>query len=482
MIRRILLPAAACAALALPAAAQQTPAPTEQPPAPGPLRPFNIPAVREMRLANGARVVVVEKHSLPIVTGRILVAAGSVYEPAEKNGLASLTAQLLDEGTRTLTGPQIAERMEALGAQFGTGAGFNYATASVTAPKSTFGEAMALAAATVTEPSFAEGELTRVRNQMAANYTRIQSTVEGLAGIAFNRALWDPASGYSRPVGGTTASLQGISRADVAAFHQRMYSPANTTVLLVGDVTQDEARRIAEQSLGRWTAPGAVQAALPRPAPVPVSGTRIILVDRPGSVQSGVYVGQAALGADSPEMIPFSALTQVLGGGFRARLNMNLREAHGWTYGAFAGMSTYPNAGDFFVSSSIRTNATDSAVAEIVREYRRIATEPVPADELRGSLANVTGSFPNSVQTVQGLAGRMQTLLQNGQPLNYYNTYLERVSAVTPADVSRVGGSVLKPGALTVVVAGDLSKIEAPIRALNLGNVEVVDASGAKIR
>jgi zinc protease len=481
MIRRILLPAAACAALALPAAAQQTPAPAEQPPAPGPLRPFNIPAVREMRLANGVRVVVVEKHSLPIVAGRILVGAGSEYEPAEKNGLASLTAQLLDEGTRTLTGPQIAERMEALGAQFGTGAGYSHAVVSVTAPKSTFGEAMALAATTVAEPSFAEGELTRVRNQMAAAYTRSQSTVEGLAGVAFNRALWDPSTAYSRPVGGTTASLQRISRADVAAFHQAEYSPARTTVLLVGDVTQDEARRIAEQSLGRWAAP-ARQSALPAPAPARTSSNRVILVDRPGSVQSGVYVGQAALGATSPDMIPFSALAQVLGGGFRARLNMNLREAHGWTYGAFAGMNTFSDAGDFFVATSVRTNATDSAVAEIAREYRRIATEPVPADELRGALANVTGSFPNSVQTVQGLAGRMQALLQNGQPLDYYNSYLERVSAVTPADVSRVGGSVLKPGALTIVVAGDLSKIEAPIRALNLGDVEVVDASGTKIR
>jgi zinc protease len=199
-------------------------------------------------------------------------------------------------------------------------------------------------------------------------------------------------------------------------------------------------------------------------------------------VQSGVFVGQPALAADHPDMIAFTALSQVLGGGFRARINSNLREAHGWTYGAFSGMSTYPDAGDFYVSSSVRTNATDSAVAEIVREYRRIATEPVPANELRGSVANVVGSFPNSVQTVQGLAGRLQVLLQNGQPLNYYNTYLERLSAVTPADVSRVGRERLTPGALTIVVAGDLSKIEAPIRALNVGTVEVLDASGNKVR
>lgn len=484
MNRRFLVPAA-CAgvmALALPAAAQQTPAPTEQPPAPGPLRPFTVPPVQELRLANGVRVVVVEKHSLPIVAGRVLVSAGSLYEPAAKNGLASLTAQMLDEGTRTLTGPQIAERMEALGAQLGTGAGYNQAVISVTAPKSTFAEAMALAATTITEPSFAESELSRVRNQMAAAYVRGQSTVEGLAAIAFNRALYDPQSGYSRPVGGTATTLQGLTRDDVVGFHQRMYAPANATVLLVGDVTPAEARRIAEQSLGRWTVAGATQAAAPRPAAVASSGTRVILVDRPGSVQSGVYVGQPALPADNPDVIPLTALSQVLGGGFRARVNMNLREGHGWTYGAFSGMSTYPNAGDFYVNSSVRTNATDSAVAEIVREYRRIATEAVPAEELRGSVANVVGSFPNSVQTVQGLAGRLQVLLQNGQPLNYYNTYLERLASVSPADLSRVGRERLTPGALTIVVAGDLSKIEAPIRALNIGTVEVMDANGNKVR
>jgi zinc protease len=482
-MNRFLL-SAACAgvmALALPASAQQ-PAPIEQPPAPGPLRPFTVPPVREMRLSNGVRLVVVEKHTLPIVTGRVLVAAGSVYEPAEKNGLASLTAQLLDEGTRSLTGPQIAERMEALGAQLGSGAGFGFATISVTAPKGTFAEAMSLAATTVTEPSFAEGEVSRVRNQLAAAYSNSISTVQGLAVIAFNRAMYDAAIGYSRPVGGTTTTLQGINRGDVVGFHQRMYSPANTTVLLVGDVTPEEGRRIAEQALGRWTAPGAVPATLPAPARVAASGTRIILVDRPGSVQSGVYVGQPGLAPTSPDIIPMTALSQVLGGGFRGRLMSNLREKRGWTYGAFSGLASYPNAGDFFVNTSVRTNATDSAVAEIVREYRRIATEPVPQDELRGSLANLVSSFPNSVQTVQGLAGRMQTLLQNGQPLNYYNTYLERMSAVTPADVSRVGRERLTPGALTIVVAGDLAQIEAPIRALNLGTVEVLDATGKKVR
>jgi zinc protease len=341
---------------------------------------------------------------------------------------------------------------------------------------------MELAASTVTSPAFTESELMRVRGQMVAGAVRLNSTVEGLAGLAHNRALFDSATGYSRPVAGTAASLPRITRDDAVAFHQRMYSPANTTVLLVGAVTPDEARRIAERAFGSWNVAGATAASLPRPTLRPVSATRILLVDRPGSVQSGIRVGHAAVPATDPDLIPYSALSQVLGGGFRSRLMMSLRERHGWTYGAGSDVTARPLSGTFMMATSVRTNATDSAVAELVSQYRRIATEPVPADELRAAAANVVGSFPSSIQTVQGLADRIQLLLQNGQPLDYYNTYRERFSAVTPAEISRIARTRLTPDALTIVVAGDLSKIEAPIRALNLGTVEVLDPNGVKVR
>jgi zinc protease len=245
MSRRVLVSVALAGGLAaLPLSAQ------EQPPAPGPLRPFVLPTPQEFRLANGVRVVVVEDHGLPIIHGRVLVNAGSLFEPAAKNGLASLTSQLLREGTRTLTGPQIAERMERLGAQFGTGAGYTFAQAQVTATKANFPEALSLAASTLAEPAFAESEFGRVRGQMLAAYQRSTSTVEGLAVNAFNHAVYDTASGYARPVGGTRATLSSITRDDVVGFHQRMYGPANSTLLLVGDVTPAQARQIAQRLLG----------------------------------------------------------------------------------------------------------------------------------------------------------------------------------------------------------------------------------------
>jgi zinc protease len=307
------------------------------------------------------------------------------------------------------------------------------------------------------------------------------STVEGISGDVFSRALFEPSAPYSRQSLGTRATLESITLQDVQDWHRRTYSPRNTTLLLVGDVNATEARALAQQALGSWTG-GEVQLPAVSNPVRPVSGTRVILVDRPGSVQSGVYVGQASLGFGDPDYFPMEALSEVLGGGFKARVNMNLRERHGWTYGAFSYLEARAGVGEFAITSTVRTNATDSAVAEAVREYRRVATEPVPAEELASTLNNVVGSFPNSVQTVQGLSQRFEELLVYGAPLDFWSSYRERVAAVTPAEIARVGGSRVNPNAVTVVIAGDLSKIEQPVRALNLGTVEVWDAEGNKVR
>ncbi len=447
----------------------------------GPLRPFRVATPQEFTLANGLRVVVVNQPALPIVNARVILKAGSIYEPAEKNGVANLTASLIDEGAAGMTGSQIAQRMERLGAQFNTGGGFASAFAQVTALKPSLAEALELAGRTLMQPTFPAEEFQRVRTQTIAGYVQNLATVEGLADEAFSRAIFQSSAPYSRPPSGTRATLETITLQDVQEWHRRMYSPRNAILLLVGDINVAEARQVAQRALGGWTGPEVQLPAVSNPVQA-VSGTRVILVDRPGSVQSGVYVGQAIPGYGDPDYFPLLVLSEVLGGGFKARMNMNLRERRGWTYGAFTQFTPRAQVGQFAVATAVRTNATDSAVAETVREYRRIASEPVPGEELAGTISNVTGSFPNSVQTVQGLAQRVETLLLYGLPLDFWSTYRERVAAVTPAEIARVGGSDITANAVTVVVAGDLSKIEAPIRALNLGTVEVWDANGNKVR
>lgn len=468
-------------ALAALAAAPSAAAQRETPPPAAPLRPYVVPPVEEFRTPNGIRVAVVRDAKLPIVTGRIIVDAGAQAEPAEKNGVAVLTADLLDAGAGGLTGTQYVEEMEKLGAEFITTASYSQAYAGVTAASSTFPDAFALAARAVLEPAFAETEFQRARAQLVAAHVNQQSRAEGLAYEAFTRAVFEPSAPYSRLPQGTRATLERLTRDDVVQWHRTRYSPSNTMVLLVGDMTVPQARALVERTLGGWAAPE-VRVPPAQNPPRRVSGTRLILLDRPGSVQSGVYVGQASIGFADPAYIPLMSLAHVLGGGFRSRLNMNLREGHGWTYGAGANLQALRGAGVFTLTSSVRTNATDSAVSEMVRELRRIVTEPVPAAELQAALANLVGAFPSSVQTVQGLAQRMQTVLLYGLPVDYYGSFRERITSVTADDLRRVGAEKLTPDALTIVVAGDLSQIEQPLRALNLGTVEVWDADGNRVR
>jgi len=455
--------------------------PKETPPEPGPLRKFEVPPVQTATLPNGVKITLIERHSLPIVTARIQLDAGAVREPAAKSGVAVLTANLLSEGTRELTGAQIAEKMAALGAQFGTGGQFGSVQANVTSLPNVFDEAFTLAAKTVTEPRFDEADFNRVRATSIANFEQSMSSASGVANRVFVNAVYDPSTPYSRLSGGTKASLEGLTRDDVVNWHKTMYSPRNTTVMLVGDLTMAAARSLVEKALGSWNVAAPSLASLNNKIR-PASGTRIILVDRPGSVQSSIIVGQGTVGWESPDYFGMQAIAQVLGGGFGSRINSNLREKHGWSYGAFSTFNPLVNAGTFYISSEIRTNATDSAIAESVKEYKRIVEEPVPAVEARDQLNNVVASFPSSVQTVQGLMARLANVVTYGLPLDFYGTYRERLAAVTPADIARVGKSLLTPSAVTVVAVGDLKTIEAPIRALGIGTVEVWNAEGQKLR
>ncbi|HEX2077247.1 MAG TPA: pitrilysin family protein [Longimicrobium sp.] len=481
---------AACAPAATGTPADPAPAPAAQEAEPrivaeqpglAPVRPYTLPPVEEFRLANGLRVVAVRQSAVPLVTGRLIVDAGAEHEPAARNGLALVTANLLPEGTAQMSGPELAERMERLGAQYQTGAGQNLAFVAATALKPVFGEALRLAAASVIAPAFPERDFERVRQQAITASVQAQSTVEGLANEAFARAVFADGAPYARPAGGTAATLRAITRDDVVQWHRSMYVPANATLLLVGDLGAEEARRVAEDAFGAWQGSGTRPPRSANPLR-PVGATRVILVDRPGSVQSAIRVGQGAIGAEDPDYLRLLAINHLLGGGFSARINQNLRERHGWTYGATSAYNAQRGAGTMFITSSVRTNATDSALVESVREYRRLVEEPIPAAELQGSMGNLAGSFPATVQTVQGLAQRMQNLLVWGLPLDFYGSYAPRLTALTPQELAQLGRARLTPDALTIVVAGDLAAIEAPIRALNLGTVEVWSPAGERVR
>ncbi len=464
-------------ALALSSASAQT----GKPPAPAALRPYIFPQVEQFQLPNGLKVVLVEKHTLPVIEGRLMLDAGAQREPAAKSGIASLTGRLLSEGTADMTGAEIARQMDMLGARFSTGGGYSTSFADVVALKNVFPQALAIAAKAVISPSFPQTEFVRAKNESLAAYQQNNARTAALAADAFNRAAFDTAAPFSRPASGTLRTIGALTRDDVLNWHRAMFAPSAATLLLVGDLTPAEARTIARQTFGGWSSTRGQLGAVANPLRAS-SGTRIILVDRPGSVQSSIVVGQPGFQGTDPDYIAMIALNHVFGGGFSSRINMNLREKRGYSYGAFSDLDLRTGAGAFHLSSDVRTDATDSAVVEAVNEYRRIVTEPVPAPELQSAVNNVVSSFPSSVQTVQGLSGSLQRLIILGLPLDFYTTYRERLSAVAPEEIARTAKARLTPDNIIIAIAGDLSKIEAPIRARNLGTVEVWDVNGNKVR
>lgn len=470
-IGRIILAAAMMAPLATAGAQMQ------QPPGPGPLRPYVFPKIVEFQLANGMSVVLVEKHTLPIISSRIILDAGAMREPSDRAGLANIAATLLSEGTKDMTGSEIARRMDDLGAQFGTAGAYSAAFVDLTALKDVYGDALTIAARTIMEPSFPQGEFERAKNQAIAAFAQNHARTAGLAGDAFLMAAFDSTAPFARPAGKTSATL---TRDDVLNWAKTMYSPATTTVLMVGDITAADARVALTRAFSGWNVPAPSLPPVANPVN-PAKGVRVILVDRPASVQSTIMIGRPGFMATDPDYLPMLAVNHVLGGAVSSRLNVNLREKHGFTYGAFSGLDIRRGGGAFRLSADVRTSATDSAIVEALNEYRRIATQPVPKAELAGYVNNLVSGFPSAVQTVQGLQGRLQNLILWGLPPDFYATYRERLAALTPSDVSRAAAR-LDPSDVIVVAAGDLSKIEAPIRALNLGTVEVWDASGKKIR
>jgi len=478
-MRRSLLAGIAAVVLATPAIAQQPE--REKPPAPGPLRPFRVPEIRETRLPNGIRIAVAERRSLPIVHSRIIINAGAVHEPAEKSGLASLTGSLLIEGgAGGLSSAELAQAIDAIAAQVTSSASFSLASVNVTSLRNVFDSAMVLAAKSVRSPMFAERDFGRVRGQFLAGYEQAMSSAEAVADRTFSRAMYASDAPYSRSTSGTATTLNAITRDDVVSWHGRMFAPANTTILFVGDISFDDAVALAKRLYGDWTAT-VTAPTLPTNAFQQSAGPRVILVDRPGSVQSAIYVGVPGIATTDDDFFKMTVLNRIMGSGFTNRINTNLRERRGFTYGAFTTLSALQNAGTWYASSSVRTSATDSALFEVMSEYKRIVAEPVPQAEFQSAVNNLVASFPASVQSVQELANRLQTLLIYGMPLDYYNTYREKLAAVTPADVQAIATKRIVPN-VTMVVVGDLAQIEAPIRARNFGAVEVWNREGAKVR
>ena len=442
------------------------------PPGPGPRRPFNFPPIERFALPNGLPVLMARTDGFPVVTVGLILPAAGVHEPPERAGLASLVAALLESGTERRTAAEIAEAFEGLGVQFGVGTGWDATQAEMTSLASRSAAGIDLLAELVRTPAFPGVEVDRVRKEHIAEILQRRAEPRGLANEAAARYIFSPSSPFSRPLGGTATTLDGLTHEDIAAFHGARYTPFGAVIVIAGNVEPEEARDLAARAFGDWAGPASETPVVPVE---PASTTRrVVLVDRPGSVQSEIRVGQVGVPRSTPDYFPLVVMNTILGGAFTSRLNMNLREKQGFTYGVSSGFAMRRHAGPFLISTAVQTEVTAPALTEILREVEGVREAPVTPEELEDARNYLAGVFPLRLQTTEGVASRLAELALFDLPPDYFDDYRDRILAVDVEEVHRVAQERIRPAELSIVIAGDAATIRGPVEALSLGPVEVV--------
>ena len=441
-----------------------------RPPELGPPPGLDLPDIQRFTLANGLPVLLMESHRVPLVEILLVVEAGAVNEPAGGEGLAGMTAAMLDEGAGTRTTLEIADAIEYLGAELTTDAGQHNTVVSLHTPLSKLAEALPIMADVALRPTFPAEELERQRAERLTTLLQWRDEPRAIASVAFADALYGEAHPYGRPTLGNAASLAAMSPEDLLAFHAASFRPGSATLIVVGDVTRASLEPLLASAFGQWS--GGEAPAVQLPAAEQVAAREIYLVDKPGAAQSEIRIGRIGVERLTEDYHEIVVMNTILGGSFTSRLNQRLREERGYSYGAFSGFDFRPQPGPFVAQAAVQTAVTDSALAVFLREISGIL-ERVPDDELQRAKNYVALGFPQNFETVGATAGAMSEIALYDLPLDTFDRFIDEVMGVTAEDVERVAEKYLDPGRVAVIVVGDRSVIEPGIRALDLGTVHV---------
>jgi zinc protease len=443
-----------------------------QPPGRGPLRPFHFPAVQRRTLANGLAVLAAELRNFPVVTVDLVMNAGGLTEDAEHAGLAAITSGLLESGAGSLSAAEIAERVDGLGLSLDSGVSWDTAQAGFTCLRSRLEPGFELLADLARHPTFPENEVERLRDERIATIQQRRGTPSTVADEAANRWTYAPRVPFARPLAGLLRTVPSITRDAVAAFHARRYAPAGSAIVAAGDASVDEIAALAERWFGDWT--GEARPDAPFEVAPRLDETTIVIVHRAGSVQSEIRVQHVGIERTAPDFFAVTVMNAILGGTFSSRLNLNLRERLGYTYGASSSFASRRQPGTFSMSTAVQTEVTAHSVAEMLRDLREIREAPVTQAELDDARNFLAGVFPLGLQTTDGVAGKLSTLATYGLPDDYYDHYRDGLLAVTAADVQDAARRRLWPNRAAVVIAGDAEAIRGELEALDVGPVLVV--------
>ncbi len=438
------------------------------PPVPGPAPAFSVPAIEKFSLSNGLPVFLLEKHQVPLVQINLLVQAGTVMDPAGKSGLASMTAAMMMEGAGSRGALALADAIDFLGVRITSTAGQHAMAVRLHAPVARLDSALALFADIALRPAFPDSELVRLKRERLTALLQWRDEPRVLSTVAFNRALYGEGHPYGMPVIGSEATLRGLQRGDCANFHATWFRPNRAALIVVGDVTPDGVRGKLEAAFGGWKPGEGEPPVLP---PIrQVSGRRVLLVDKPGAPQTQVRIGRVGVPRLTGDYYALLVMNTILGGSFTSRLNNNLREQHGYTYGASSAFDFRKLPGPFLATSAVQTAVTDSALVQFMNELRRIR-EPISPQEVERAKNYVGLGYPAEFQTVAQIAGQIEELVTYNLPESTFNTFIRNIQEVTREDVQRVARATIDPDKLVIVLVGDRKVIEPSVRALNLGPI-----------
>jgi zinc protease len=466
------------ALLAGPALAQ---ADRSAPPKPGPVRPLRLPTAERLALSSGLPVLLVPMHEVPVAEVLLVVRAGAVADPAGREGLARLTADMLDEGAGGKDALALADAIDFLGAQLGTEASWDASIVRLRVPAARLSDALPVMADVALRPDFPESELLRLRKEALTDLLQARDVPGRIASRALAQAVFGTAHRYGRPEGGDAASIGAFTVADLHAFHAARYVPTAATLVMAGDISRD-VLPLLEKAFGSWRAPATTGAPAPAVAtPAPLKGRTVWLVDKPGAAQSAIRIGAPGPSWSAAGYAAAEVMNTLLGGSFTSRLNDNLREQHGYSYGAASRLLRYRTGGLFVALSDVQTDKTAPAVTEFVKELERIRTpaKPEEAERARSYTAlGYAGDFETTTQVARRMADRVVYELPEG----FFEEFVPKALAVDVAALQSAGRSLVDPTRMTFVVVGDRKTVEAPLRALGLGTVRtltVEDVMGA---
>src|SRR2546425_384768 len=442
-----------------------------KPPKPTPLSPARFPPFQEVALPNGLQLVIIEHHEQPVVSVTLSFRAGGSYDPAGKEGLSALVAELLTKGTERRTAEQLAATIEGVGGSLSAASGDDFLTVSADALSDQVDLVFDVLGDVVLHATFPASEVELARTRALSALALELSRPASLASRFFASEVYGR-NPYGRSA--TRESYTAVTRDDVTAFGGQRLRPAGALLVVAGDVTAPQVQALVEQAFAGWRgAPPAT--ASPPPAPGK-RATDILLIHRPGSAQSNIVLGNTTMRPGEPIYYAGRIATQALGGGADARLFLILREQKGWTYGAYASLHRYRGLGYWQATAEVRTEVTDSALSEMLRQVDRIRTETIPDSELAAVKGFLVGSFPLTIETPSQIASQVANAKLLGLGDDYLRLYRERLSAVTALQARAAAARLYRRGALTIVVVGDAVQLAERLKAI--APVRIVDVDG----